>query len=42
VVKISCYSDVHYEHQVVTEFLVAETESLTNIHKQLENVQSML
>jgi hypothetical protein len=41
VVKISWYGDVHFEHQAVNEFLVAEKESVTNIHKQLENVQSM-
>ena len=38
VVKISWYSDVHFEHWAVTEFLVAEKESVTNIHRQLENV----
>jgi len=42
VVKISWYGDVHFEHLAVTEFLVAEKESVTNIHTQLENVQSML
>jgi hypothetical protein len=36
VVKISWYGDVHFEH-AVNGFLVAQKESVKNIHKQLEN-----
>jgi hypothetical protein len=37
-VKVAWYGDVHFEQLVVTEFLVAEKESVTNIYQQLKNV----
>jgi acetolactate synthase regulatory subunit len=38
VVKITWYGDVLLKQQAVIEFLVAENESVTNIHQQLKNV----
>ena len=32
------YSDVHFKQWAVTEFLVAEKESVSNNHQQLRNV----
>jgi hypothetical protein len=32
------YGDVHFKQRDVTEFLVAEKESLSNNHQQLRNV----
>ena len=36
-VKMAWY-DVHCKQQAVIEFLVADNESVTNIHKWLKNV----
>jgi hypothetical protein len=38
VVKMAWYGDVLFEQWAVTEFLVAEKESLTNIHRWLKTV----
>jgi len=36
VVKMAWYGDVRFKQRTVMEFLVAEKESVTNIHKRLE------
>jgi hypothetical protein len=36
--KIEFTSDSHYQQHAVIGFLVAETEMVRNIHKQLSNI----
>lgn len=38
VVKMAWYGDVHFKQRDVTEFLLAEKESVHNNHQQLRNV----
>jgi hypothetical protein len=35
-IKVAWYGDVHFKQWAVTEFIVAEKESVTNIHKRLK------
>jgi uncharacterized protein YlbG (UPF0298 family) len=37
VVKMARYCDVYFKQRAVTEFLVTEVESVTNIRKRLKN-----
>ena len=36
-IKMAWYGDVRCKERIVTEFLMAEKESVTNIHKRLSN-----
>jgi len=38
VIKMTWYGDMCFKQQAVTEFLLEEKDSLTNIHIQLKNV----
>jgi uncharacterized protein (UPF0261 family) len=38
VLKMAWYGDVNFQQWAVTEFLVAEKESVSNNHQQLRNV----
>lgn len=42
VVKMAWYGDVRFKQRTVMEFLVAEKESITNIHKRLEKYTVLL
>jgi hypothetical protein len=41
VIKMTRYGDVCFKQWVITEFLAAEKESVTNVHKWSKNVYSV-